>query len=550
MSKEMMRFDVVIVGAGPAGLATACHIKQLALKQQITLEVCVVEKGREVGAHILSGAILDIRPLEELFPDWRDMHAPIGDKVSDESFYFFRTKEKANKIPWPLLPQTLRMHGDYIISLGEFCCWLAKQAEKLGVHIFTGFSATDVIYKDNVVIGVRTGEKGRDKTNKKKTSFIDAIDLHATFCVFSEGSHGQLGKQLIKKFDLAENCTPQHYALGFKEIWEVTDSDFKAGKIMHTVGWPLGTKAVGGGFMYFLKENQISLGLVVDLNYINPYLRPYDEFQCFKQQDTIQHYLKNAKRIAYGARSISKGGYYSLPKMAFPGGFLIGCNAGTFNMARLKGIHTAMKSGMLAAKSIVESMSQQENNLANITSKHMERVRQSWLWSELYSARNRGSSLHKFGLLAGGLFNLFEDKVIGNHSFFSIKDKRKDHQCLKPAQQCSPIKYPAYDEKISFDVSSSLVLANITHSDDQPCHLILADKKLPIEYNLHFYEEPAQRYCSAGVYEVSLSNQGKNVLIINTQNCIHCKVCDIKDPAQNINWTAPEGGAGPNYRNM
>jgi electron-transferring-flavoprotein dehydrogenase len=550
MKNEVMNFDVIIVGAGPAGLAMACHLKKMALSQQTPLDVCVIEKGAVVGAHLLSGAILDMRSFQEIFPDWRDMHAPIENTVTDESFYFFRNMKKSWKIPNIFLPKTLHNKNNYIIRLGELCSWMAEQAEHLGIHIFTGFAATEVLFNENKVIGVRTGEKGLDKSGNRKSSYIHSVDLLANYTVFAEGSHGHLGKQLIKKYNLAENKTPQHYAVGFKEIWKLNDKSLKSGKIMHTIGWPLSTKATGGGFMYFLNDNEIALGLIVDLNYKNPYLRPYDEFQLFKQQENIRRYLKNAERIAYGAKSISKGGYYSLPKMTFPGGFLIGCNAGTLDMSRLKGIHTAMKSGIIAAESIIDSVSSNNNIKMDIYDNFTHKLTNSWLWIELYRSRNIVSSLHKFGIFAGSLFNFIESHLMSYRSFFFIRDKIQDHKSLNYAFKSSSIKYPAYDNKISFDMANSLTLANISHTNNQPCHLVLCDKKIPIIYNLRFFNEPAQRYCSAGVYEISETVNGEAELIINSQNCIHCKVCDIKDPAQNINWTAPEGGAGPNYVNM
>lgn len=548
MTNEVMEFDVVIVGAGPAGLATAIQLKKLALANNTSLEVCLLEKGSQVGAHILSGAILDTRAMDELLPDWRDMGAPVRDPVSDESFLYLKNGHSTYKIPQVLLPQSLSSKEDYIVNLGELCVWLAAQAQQLGVHIFTSFAATEILYRDNKVIGVSTGEKGRSKNGERKSSFLDSMELHAKFTVLSEGSHGHLGKQAIEKYKLDENCAPQHYAVGFKEIWQSDKDNFKPGKVIHSIGWPLNNKATGGGFMYSQSENQISVGFIVDLNYKNPYLRPYDEFQSFKQHKKMQEYLKGAKRIAYGARSISKGGYYSLPKMSFPGGFLIGCDAGTFNMGRLKGIHTAMKSGMLAAESIISSMQAKIKN--NVMESHTQRLRSSWLWKELYQNRNRGGAVQKFGVLAGGTVSLLEDKFLNGSTFLSIKNNKQDHASLKSARLSSKIEYPPYDGEFSFDISSSLVLANISHNDDQPCHILLDDKNIPINISLPEYAEPAQRYCSAGVYEVITTEADENVLTINAQNCIHCKVCDIKDPLQNYQWSAPEGGSGPNYRNM
>ncbi len=545
MNNEVMEFDVVIIGAGSAGLSTACRLKQLAKEYNIWLDICVLEKGAEVGSHILSGAILELSALEELFPDWCKTGAPVKNKVVDEVFSYLRTENSAINIPSFFLPQTLHNHGNYIVSLGELCRWLSKQAEQLGVNILTGFVAAEILYEEGVVKGVRTGAKGLSKKGEKKSSFIGQMELRAKFSVFCEGSRGHLGKQLIQKFALDKNKTAQHYALGFKEIWELS-SPFPTGKILHTIGWPLSSNADGGGFMYHLKEDQVVVGLTVDLNYRNPYLRPYDEFQRFKQHSCIRPYLENAKRIAYGARSITKGGYDSLPEMSFPGGLLIGCNAGTLNMAKLKGIHTAMKSGMLAAEVIVEALLHKDNK--NLM--YSKKFRDSWLFPELYSARNTGAALYKWGQLVGGLFCFFEQNILRGKPFINIKNNHTDHECLLPAAKSRPIiPYPQYDNKRVFDIPSSLSLANIIHNDDQPCHLILKDADIPITHNLPVYQEPAQRYCSAGVYEVLKSETGR-VFKINAQNCIHCKACDIKDPSQNIIWSAPEGGSGPNYINM
>jgi len=542
---EIMTFDVIIIGAGPAGLATACRLKQLTFEKNISLDICVVEKGTEIGSHIISGAVIDTKSLDELFPDWSNNNAPIKIKVNNEIYSFLVGPKNSFKIPKLLLPKTMSNKGNYIISLGELCKWLAKKAENLGVHIFTGFSAAHVIYEANIVKGIRIGSKGLSIDGQKKKSFTNQIDLLAKFSIFCEGSHGHLGKELIKKFNLSDNSSPQHYAIGFKEIWEKPINKANLGDIIHTVGWPLTSNIGGGGFLYHSAENLIVVGLTIDLNYSNPNLRPYDEFQRYKQHKLIRFHLKNAKRIAYGARSITKGGYYALPKMSFPGGIIIGCNAGTLNMAKLKGVHTAIKSGMLAAEATIDAL---ENDLQEPI-KFSTLFDKSWLHSELFTARNMGAILHKYGNLVGGILSKIEQGYLCKKLFISVKDNIVDNKTLKSIDKSKPIYYPKYDGQYSFDIMSSLLLSNITHDHDQPCHLILQDKNIPINNNLPLYNEPAQRYCSAGVYEVIDTNDGKK-LKINAQNCIHCKVCDIKDPSQNITWFVPEGGSGPNYENM
>lgn len=539
-----MEFDVVIVGAGPAGLATACRIMQLAQENNTELMVCVVEKGSEVGAHILSGAVLETRALDELFPDWQAKGAPISTKVTEDHIYLLKDEEKAIRLPNFVTPKTMHNEGNYIVSMGNVCRWLAEQAEALGVEVFPGFPASEIIYEDGRVAGVITGDMGLDINGEQKDSFEPGMELRAKHTIFAEGCRGHLGKELISKFELDKDASPQHYAIGFKEIWDIPAEQHKEGLVVHSAGWPL-SDASGGAYLYHAENNQVLVGLIIDLNYSNPHLSPFDEFQRMKHHPVFKQYLQGGKRVSYGARAIAKGGFNSLPNMTFPGGMLVGCNAGTLNFAKIKGNHTAMKSGILAAESIFEAIKNDSDSVD-----FEKRFRNSWLYKELHSSRNFGPALHKFGSIIGGAFNTFDQNICQGKLPFTLKDNHKDYAQLQEANKASKIDYPKPDGTLSFDKLSSVYLSNTNHEEDQPCHLKLADENIPIKVNLSKYDEPAQRYCPAGVYEIVSDDSGNSQFQINAQNCIHCKTCDIKDPSQNIRWVTPEGAGGPNYPNM
>ena len=544
-----MEFDVVIVGAGPAGLATAIRLMQQAKAANTELTVCVVEKGSEVGAHILSGAVFEPRALNELLPDWQQQGAPLTAEVNQDDIYLFKNAEQASKLPGFMVPKTMHNHGNYIVSAANLCRWLAQQAEQLGVEIFPGFAASEVLLEDNVVKGILIGDMGLDKDGKPKDSFVPGMELRAKYTVFAEGCRGHLGKQLIKQFALDEGKSPQHYALGFKEIWDVPAEQHKQGLVVHSAGWPLDNDTSGGGYLYHAENQQIVVGLIVDLNYSNPHLSPFEEFQRYKQHPVISQYLKGGKRVSYGARAIAKGGLNSLPKMSFNGGLLVGCDAGTLNFAKIKGNHTAMKSGMLAAETLFSALSQGDEGGNDLTG-FADAIKNSWLYDELYRSRNFGPALHKFGTFWGGAFNTLEQNWFGGKLPFTLKDDSLDHAQLKLAGEAPVIHYPKPDNVLSFDRLSSVYLSNTNHEEEQPCHLKLKDALIPISVNLPKYNEPAQRYCPAGVYEIVQDENSEPRFQINAQNCIHCKTCDIKDPAQNITWVTPEGAGGPNYPNM
>ncbi|KXI30782.1 electron transfer flavoprotein-ubiquinone oxidoreductase [Paraglaciecola hydrolytica] len=550
MERESMEFDVVIVGAGPAGLSTACHLMQLAKQAGQELLVCVVEKGSEVGAHILSGAVFETRALDELFPDWQERGAPLNTKVTEDHIYLLKDGQKATKLPNLIVPKTMHNHGNYIVSMGNICRWLAAQAEELGVEIFPGFAASDILYnEDGSVAGIITGDMGIDVKGDAKDSFMPGMELRAKYTVFAEGGRGHLGKQLIRQFALDKGKSPQHYGLGFKEIWDIDPAKHQEGLVVHSAGWPL-TESSGGAYLYHAENNQVLVGLIMDLNYSNPHLSPYDEFQRLKHHPIFKQYLEGGKRVTYGARAIAKGGFNSLPKMTFPGGLLLGCDAGTLNFAKIKGNHTAMKSGLIAAQTLFSELSQVESIGGKDLTVFTKNFQQSWLYKELFTSRNFGPAIHKFGTFWGGAFNTLEQNIFGGNLFVTLRDEHKDHEQLKLATDCTKPVYPKPDGILSFDKLSSVFLSNTNHEEDQPCHLQLIDTAVPIVINLAKYNEPAQRYCPAGVYEIIDNAKGEKALQINAQNCVHCKTCDIKDPTQNINWVVPEGAGGPNYPNM
>ena len=549
MERESMEFDVVIVGAGPAGLSTACQLMKLAQEKEQELMVCVVEKGSEVGAHILSGAVFEPRALTELFPDWKEKGAPLNTAVTGDDIYLFNGEDSAIKLPNFSVPKTMHNEGNYIVSMGNVCRWLAEQAEQLGVEIFPGFPAQDVIYnEDGSVGGVITGDMGLDKDGKPKDSFMPGMELKAKYTVFAEGCRGHLGKELIAKFALDANKSPQHYGLGFKEIWDIAPEKHQEGLVVHSAGWPLEKDTNGGGYLYHAENNQVFVGLIVDLSYSNPHLSPFDEFQRYKHHPKIAQYLEGGKRVSYGARAMAKGGFNSLPKMTMPGGVLVGCDAGTINFAKIKGNHTAMKSGMLAAETIFEALASGDEGGKDLTS-FTDKYQNSWLYEELYNTRNFGPAMHKFGTFWGGAYNTVDQNIFGGKLPFNFKDDSLDHEQLKLAADAPVINYPKPDNKLSFDKLTSVFLSNTNHEEEQPCHLKLADSSIPIDVNLVKFNEPAQRYCPAGVYEVESTPEGDK-FVINSQNCVHCKTCDIKDPSQNITWVTPEGTGGPNYPNM
>ncbi|WP_422138046.1 electron transfer flavoprotein-ubiquinone oxidoreductase [Endozoicomonas sp. ALC020] len=547
-----MPFDVVIVGAGPSGLSAACRLMQLSQEAGQELSVCVVEKGSEVGAHILSGAVFEPTALNELFPDWKEKGAPLNTAVASDDIYWLSSQEKALKVPGVFVPKTMHNEGNYIISLGNLCRWLAEQAESMGVEVFPGFAANEILFnEDGSVKGVATGDMGISANGEKKDSYMPGMELHAKYTLFSEGCRGQLGKELISRFNLDEGKDPQHYGIGIKELWDIAPENHSQGLVVHTAGWPLTESgSTGGGFLYHIENNQVVLGLITDLSYSNPHISPFEEFQRYKQSPTIKKFLEGGKRVSYGARALTKGGPQSLPKMTFAGGILIGCDAGTMNGAKIKGSHTAMKSGMLAAEEVFKSISTGSEGGEDLTS-YARAFENSWLGEELKAQRNFGPAMHKWGNFVGAGFAFVDQNIFGGKLPFTLHDKTPDYATLKPAADSKKIDYPKPDGVISFDRLSSVFLSNTNHEEDQPCHLKLADASIPLKDNLPKYDEPAQRYCPAGVYEiVEEETSGEQRFQINSQNCVHCKTCDIKDPAQNITWVAPEGTGGPNYPNM
>ena len=554
MEREFMEFDVVIVGAGPAGLSAACRIKQQAADAGQEVSVCVVEKGSEVGAHILSGAVFEPRALEELFPNWKELGAPLNTPVKRDDIYMLTSEEKSKKLPDLFVPKTMHNEGNYIISLGNLCRWLAEQAENLGVEVYPGFAAQEALIDEKGVVGgILTGDLGVDREgNPKDGMYTPGMELRAKYTLFAEGCRGHIGKQLIKRYNLASDADAQHYGIGIKEIWDIDPAKHEQGLVVHTAGWPLditGSENTGGSFLYHIENNQVVVGLIVDLSYSNPHLSPFDEFQRYKHHPVIKQYLEGGKRVSYGARAICKGGLNSLPKMVFPGGALIGCDLGTLNFAKIKGSHTAMKSGMLAADAVVDALKAGREGGDELTG-YVDSFKSSWLYDELFRSRNFGPAIHKFGTLFGGAFNYVDQNWFGGKIPVTLRDTTPDHATLKKASEAEKIAYPKPDGVLSFDKLSSVFISNTNHEEVQPVHLKLTDPSIPIEHNLPLYDEPAQRYCPAGVYEVVSNDDGSKRFQINAQNCVHCKTCDIKDPAQNINWVAPEGGGGPNYPNM
>ena len=544
--REAMEYDVVIVGAGPAGLSAAIRLKQLAAQQAREISVCVIEKGSEPGAHILSGAVMDPRAITELFPDWKAEGAPLLTPVTEDRFLFL-TEQSATAVPNWMLPGCFQNHGNYVISLGNVVRWLAQQAENLGVEIFPGFAAADILRDEQgAVVGVATGNLGVDKEGKPTSEFQLGMELRAKYTLFAEGARGHLGKQLISGYQLDKGRDPQTYGIGIKELWEIDPAKHQPGLVIHTAGWPLDSSTYGGSFLYHMENNQVVVGYVVGLAYENPYLSPYEEFQRYKTHPAIRGFFEGGKRLSYGARAITAGGLQSLPKLTFPGGALIGCDAGFLNASRIKGSHTAMKSGMLAAEAAFDAIAAERAQ--DELSAYTTAFEQSWLHEELHVARNFKPWMSK-GLYTGTLMVGIDQLIFRGKAPWTLHHTHADHECLKPADQCQPIVYPKPDGKLTFDRLSSVFISNTNHNEHQPAHLTLKNADVPTQINLAKYAGPESRYCPAGVYEY-VGESGQQRLQINAQNCVHCKTCDIKDPTQNIVWVTPEGGGGPNYPNM
>ena len=546
--RESMEFDVVIVGGGPAGLAAACRLSQLAEADGNEISVVVVEKGSEIGAHILSGNVFEPRALNELYPDWKDAGAPVKTAVQGDIIHYLTGEQKSIRVPGLFLPAPMHNKGNYIISLGRLCQWLGEKAEAAGINVFPGFAASEVLYDgEGRVKGVATSDLGVGKDGQQKPGYQPGYELLGRYTIFAEGVRGNLGEALMNRFDLRKDADPQHYGIGIKEIWEIDPALHEEGQVVHTMGWPLDNRTEGGGFLYHAADNKVFLGFIVALNYTNPHLSPFHEFQRWKLHPKIRHYLEGSKRIVYGARAVNKGGLQSLPKLTFPGGMLVGCDAGFLNGAKIKGAHTAIKTGMLAAESVYAGLGE-GGDRAELTD-YEDAVRSSWVHEELYRSRNFGPALHKFGTFLGAAFTFVDQNIFRGKLPFTMRNTHADHDSLKRKSEVAPIDYPKPDGVITFDRLSSVFLSSTNHEEDQPSHLKLRDDSIPVSYNLPEFDEPAQRYCPAGVYEI-VDEGGQPKFQINAQNCVHCKTCDIKDPKQNIVWTVPEGGGGPNYSGM
>ena len=567
IEREAMEFDVVIVGAGPAGLSAAIKIRQLAIENNLPdLSVCVVEKGSEVGAHILSGAVLEPRAMNELFPNWKEEGAPLNVPVTGDETYFLLSDEKAQKMPYWMVPKSMHNEGNYVVSLGNVVRWLGQKAEELEVSIFPGFAASEVLYhEDGTVKGIQTGDMGIGKDGEPTHNFAPGYELHAKYTLFAEGCRGHLGKRLIANFKLDKDADPQHYGIGIKELWEIDPAKHQPGLVMHGAGWPLSeTGSAGGWWLYHAENNQVTLGMIVDLSYENPHMYPFMEMQRWKTHPTIKQFLEGGKRISYGARAVVKGGFNSLPKLTFPGGCLIGDDAGFLNFSKIKGSHTAMKSGMLCGEAVFEAIAagvakggdlaiarvlEGEDHFDKELTSYTDKYNNSWLKEELYKSRNFGPAMHKFGQWVGGAFNFIDQNILKVP--FTLHDLKQDFAALKTVDVATvKPNYPKPDGKLTFDRLSSVFISNTVHEENQPAHLKLTDASIPVNVNLPKWDEPAQRYCPAGVYEIMENDDGSKRFQINAANCVHCKTCDIKDPSQNITWVTPEGGGGPNYPNM
>lgn len=568
IEREAMEFDVVIVGAGPAGLSAAIRLRQLAIEKNLPdLSVCVVEKGSEVGAHILSGAILEPRAMNELLPDWKEQGAPLNVPVTGDETHFLLSPEKSQKMPHWMVPKTMHNQGNYVISLGNVVRWLGQKAEELEVSIFPGFAAAEILYHEDgtTVKGIQTGDMGIGKDGQPTANFTPGYELHAKYTLFAEGCRGHLGKRLIAKYNLDKDADPQHYGIGIKELWEIDPAKHKEGLVMHGAGWPLSeTGSSGGWWLYHAENNQVTLGVITDLSYENPHMYPFMEMQRWKTHPLIKQFLEGGKRISYGARAVTKGGFNALPKLTFPGGCLIGDDAGFLNFAKIKGSHTAMKSGMLCAEAVFEAIqagaekggelmvarvTEGDDHFIKEVTSYTEKYNNSWLKEELYNSRNFGPAMHKFGTWFGGAFNFIDQNIFKVP--FTLHDLKQDYAVLKPVDNVNfKPNYPKPDGKLTFDRLSSVFVSNTVHEENQPAHLKLTNPDIPVQVNLPKWDEPAQRYCPAGVYEIMENDDGSKRFQINAANCVHCKTCDIKDPSQNITWVTPEGGGGPNYPNM